>query len=67
MQEVARPLSLRATPTLRERSRLPGIPNTLADPSKESVLQRIIAYNEDDCRAMVAVKGYFEQASMRDG
>jgi len=39
----------------------------LADPAKESVLQRILDYNEDDCRAMVAIKEYFEQALVRHG
>jgi len=34
----------------------------LADPSNESGLQRILVYNEDDCRAMVAVKEYFQKA-----
>lgn len=34
----------------------------LADPSNESSLQRILVYNEDDCRAMVAVKDYFQKA-----
>ena len=33
----------------------------LQHPEDESTLQRIIAYNEDDCRAMVAVKDFFEQ------
>lgn len=34
----------------------------LADPSKGAVLKRILDYNEDDYRAMVAVKEYFKQA-----
>ena len=33
----------------------------LQHPEDESALRRIIAYNEDDCRAMVAVKEFFEQ------
>tara|TARA_B100001971_G_scaffold212527_1_gene242966 strand:+ start:3811 stop:5268 length:1458 start_codon:yes stop_codon:yes gene_type:complete len=33
----------------------------LKHPEDESSLQRIIAYNEDDCRAMVAVKEFFER------
>jgi len=37
----------------------------LTDPTKESVLQRILDCNEDDCRAMLAVKEYFEQALVR--
>jgi predicted RecB family nuclease len=32
----------------------------LADPSRREVMTRILHYNEDDCRAMVAVKRYFE-------
>lgn len=35
----------------------------LADPSNESPLRRILRYNEDDCRAMVAIKRYFERAA----
>lgn len=31
----------------------------LADPANEAALTRILHYNEDDCRAMVAVKDYF--------
>ena len=31
----------------------------LADPSRRDVINRILQYNEDDCRAMVAVKKYF--------
>ncbi len=31
----------------------------LANPSSEAALTRILQYNEDDCRAMVAVKDYF--------
>ena len=30
---------------------------------KQDVLQRILDYNEDDCKAMVAVKSYFERYS----
>ena len=33
----------------------------LADPSRREVMTRILHYNEDDCRAMVAVKRYFER------
>ena len=29
------------------------------DPSRHDLLQRILDYNEDDCRAMIAVKRYF--------
>ena len=32
----------------------------IKNPSNEAALERIIKYNEDDCRAMVAVKEYFE-------
>ncbi|MFQ5995904.1 MAG: TM0106 family RecB-like putative nuclease [Acidiferrobacterales bacterium] len=32
----------------------------LKDPSQQDILQRIISYNEDDCRAMIAIKEYFE-------
>ncbi len=35
----------------------------LADPGREDLMQRILRYNEDDCRAMVAIKSHFEQAS----
>jgi len=31
----------------------------LQDPSHEDILQRILEYNEDDCRAMIAVTEYF--------
>jgi uncharacterized protein len=37
----------------------------LQHPEDESSLQRIIAYNEDDCRAMVAVKDFFERRAAR--
>ena len=33
----------------------------LEDPGEKSKLQRILRYNEDDCRAMVALKEYFEK------
>jgi len=33
----------------------------LADPSRREVMTRILEYNEDDCRAMVAIKKYFEE------
>ncbi|MFO0775297.1 MAG: TM0106 family RecB-like putative nuclease [Nitrospiraceae bacterium] len=36
----------------------------LANPANEAALTRILQYNEDDCRAMVAVKDYF--ASMAE-
>lgn len=35
----------------------------LKDPSREEMLQRILSYNEDDCRAMIAVKDYFQAHS----
>ncbi|MFY4730346.1 TM0106 family RecB-like putative nuclease, partial [Nitrospira sp. BLG_2] len=35
----------------------------LKNPSNQAALQRIIKYNEDDCRAMVAVKEYFESVA----
>lgn len=35
----------------------------LANPAKEAALTRILRYNEDDCRAMVAIKDYFERAA----
>jgi len=31
----------------------------LANPSRQDVLNRILQYNEDDCRAMLAIKKYF--------
>ncbi len=31
----------------------------LSDPSRRHMMERILQYNEDDCRAMVAVKKYF--------
>ena len=31
----------------------------LGDESKRHLLERILAYNEDDCRAMIAIKEYF--------
>jgi len=33
----------------------------LKDTSRKELLQRILEYNEDDCRAMIAIKRYFEQ------
>ena len=33
----------------------------LADPTRPELKQRIIDYNEDDCRAMIAVKEYFDR------
>ena len=35
----------------------------LAHPENDKLLDRILKYNEDDCRAMLAVKNYFEQQS----
>ncbi|MFQ5991985.1 MAG: ribonuclease H-like domain-containing protein, partial [Nitrospiraceae bacterium] len=36
-----------------------------AHPAKnEGALKRILRYNEDDCRAMVAIKDYFERAAL---
>jgi hypothetical protein len=32
----------------------------LQGPSREKTLQRILEYNEDDCRGMIAVKEYFD-------
>ncbi len=32
----------------------------LTDPAREDVLQRILDYNEDDCRAMIAIKDFFQ-------
>jgi predicted RecB family nuclease len=31
----------------------------LSDPAREDLLQRLIEYNEDDCRAMIVIKDYF--------
>jgi len=31
----------------------------LGDPSRQDLLQRLLDYNEDDCRAMIALKDYF--------
>ncbi|WP_447972000.1 TM0106 family RecB-like putative nuclease [Nitrospira sp. Kam-Ns4a] len=39
----------------------------LADPSNEAALMRILRYNEDDCRAMLAIKNYFERAAAPGG
>jgi uncharacterized protein len=36
----------------------------LSDPSRREVMTRILEYNEDDCRAMAAVKRYFEHRNM---
>ena len=33
----------------------------LKDTSNQAVLQRILDYNEDDCRSMITVKRYFEE------
>jgi len=35
----------------------------LGNPSDEAAINRILVYNEDDCRAMVAVKEYFGRVS----
>jgi len=32
----------------------------LKDPSRKELLQRILEYNEDDCRAMIAIREWFE-------
>ncbi len=32
----------------------------LQNPAREEILERILAYNEDDCRAMITVKDYFQ-------
>lgn len=37
----------------------------LNDPSRFGILERIVKYNEDDCRAMMAVKDYFEARTDR--
>jgi len=34
----------------------------LRDPSREDILQRILEYNEDDCRAMIVVKECFSES-----
>ncbi len=34
----------------------------LADPSRQDIISRLLRYNEDDCRAMVALKKYFIRA-----
>lgn len=36
----------------------------LADPNDESLLNRILEYNEDDCYAMAAIKRYFEHHAL---
>ena len=33
----------------------------LKDPSNQAILQRILDYNEDDCRSMITVKRFFEE------
>jgi uncharacterized protein len=33
----------------------------LKDTSRKELLQRILEYNEDDCRAMIAIRRYFER------
>jgi predicted RecB family nuclease len=33
----------------------------LKDTSRKELMQRILEYNEDDCRAMIAIKRYFER------
>lgn len=39
----------------------------LADPSRQETLDRILQYNEVDCRAMVALKSYFEDQKAGEG
>jgi uncharacterized protein len=40
----------------------------LANPSRQDVLNRILQYNEDDCKAMVALKQYFvDQMNSKHG
>jgi len=50
----------------------PGGANSIAwyseyvkDTSRQDIVQRILDYNEDDCRAMIAIKDYFEQRAQR--
>ena len=33
----------------------------LSDPSRQETIDRILQYNEDDCKAMVAIKKYFSE------
>lgn len=35
------------------------------DPSRKELLKRILEYNEDDCRAMIAIRLYFERRRSR--
>ena len=35
------------------------------DPTRKEWLERILQYNEDDCRAMIAIKDYFEERRVR--
>lgn len=37
----------------------------LANPSRQDILNRILQYNEDDCKAMVALKQYFEKEMVK--
>ena len=39
----------------------------LANPHREDVLQRILDYNEDDCRAMIAVRNFFQDRADASG
>ena len=39
---------------------IPWYNDYLKDPANRTILQRILDYNEDDCRSMIAVKHYFE-------
>ncbi len=39
----------------------------LAQPDHESLLNRILEYNEDDCYAMAAIKRYFERYGVKKG
>ena len=38
-----------------------GLIDYLANPEDETLLNRILDYNEDDCYAMAAIKRYFEK------
>ena len=40
-------------------------PRSDQDESREDILQRILDYKEDACRAMIAVKGYFGESRVR--
>jgi predicted RecB family nuclease len=52
----------------RWRDRDPSGANSIAwyneylkQPDRQDLLERILQYNEDDCRAMIAVKDYFQR------